>query len=447
MKKIRLLFFLLIPFLLNAQTTPYLGLQSNAFTATGPFTSLNLTGSSIAWHQITWTTSGTVSTCQIKLQQSADNVNWSDLIANTTCTSNGQSSATNVVATYVRMNMTTLTGGGSVTVVWTGYINNPTGGGGTGCTVSGSTTGLLFNSGSSTCNTSSDFTISSHTLAGGASAVFDLHLGNSFLLPGSLSTGALKVTTGTGALGQAACADLSNGGTGCTATISNYAPLASPTFTTKVTLPSGATDTASGNIFNIPTGVTLNIASGGTLTCAGGSTCPAGGSGTVNTGTATHLAYYATSTTAVSDAGADLVFDGTHTYSASSSLIFNLHSAPSFFYPVSAGCTSATTGSICYDTTAKNTHLWTNGADSLAVAEAAAITANTITKSNSSTIGLVAASLATDNATTFSYSGTGGITASAGPLTSGNPAGGVGSSHFFTQEGTVPSGLSTSGQD
>src|SRR5208282_943086 len=132
MKKIRLLFFLLIPFLLNAQTTPYLGLQSNAFTATGPFTSLNLTGSSIAWHQITWTTSGTVSTCQIKLQQSADNVNWSDLVANTTCTSNGQSSATNVVATYVRMNMTTLTGGGSVTVVWTGYTNNPSGGGGSG---------------------------------------------------------------------------------------------------------------------------------------------------------------------------------------------------------------------------------------------------------------------------------------------------------------------------
>ena len=56
-------------------------------------------------------------------------------------------------------------------------------------------------------------------------------------------------------------------------------------------------------------------------------------------------------------------------------------------------------------------------------------------------------SLFTDNGTTATYSGTGGITASAGPLTAGNPSGGVGSSLFLTQEGTVPSGLSTAGED
>ena len=48
---------------------------------------------------------------------------------------------------------------------------------------------------------------------------------------------------------------------------------------------------------------------------------------------------------------------------------------------------------------------------------------------------------------TLTYAGTGGITASGGPLTSGNPAGGVGSSFFLTQQGTVPSSLSASGQD
>jgi hypothetical protein len=51
------------------------------------------------------------------------------------------------------------------------------------------------------------------------------------------------------------------------------------------------------------------------------------------------------------------------------------------------------------------------------------------------------------NVNTLTYAGTAGITASAGPLTSGNPSGGVGSSMFLTQEGTAPTGISTSGQD
>ena len=50
-------------------------------------------------------------------------------------------------------------------------------------------------------------------------------------------------------------------------------------------------------------------------------------------------------------------------------------------------------------------------------------------------------------ANTLTYGGAGGIKASAGPLTSSNPSGGVGSSFFLTQEGTVPSGLATSAED
>lgn len=56
-------------------------------------------------------------------------------------------------------------------------------------------------------------------------------------------------------------------------------------------------------------------------------------------------------------------------------------------------------------------------------------------------------SLITDNGTTATYAGSGGVTASNGPLTSGLPAGGVGSSIFLEQEGTIPTGLSTPGQD
>jgi hypothetical protein len=47
------------------------------------------------------------------------------------------------------------------------------------------------------------------------------------------------------------------------------------------------------------------------------------GSGTVNSGTANHLAYYASSTTAVSDMGADLTFN-THTMTGGASFVFDL---------------------------------------------------------------------------------------------------------------------------
>jgi len=74
-------------------------------------------------------------------------------------------------------------------------------------------------------------------------------------------------------------------------------------------------------------------------------------------------------------------------------------------------------------------------------------TANHLAYYASSTTAVSNDATATDDGTTFTYSGTGGITASAGPLVSGLPAGGVGSSFFLKQEGTIPSGLSTSGQD
>jgi hypothetical protein len=70
--------------------------------------------------------------------------------------------------------------------------------------------------------------------------------------------------------------------------------------------------------------------------------------------------------------------------------------------------------------------------------------------SSTSGSGTVVNSALDDGATTTStltYSGTGGIKASAGPLTSSNPSGGVGSSLFLTQEGTIPTGLSAASQD
>lgn len=74
--------------------------------------------------------------------------------------------------------------------------------------------------------------------------------------------------------------------------------------------------------------------------------------------------------------------------------------ASAFRVPNIAGATSATDGTIVYDTTQKNTHIRTNGADTLAVAETAAVGAGAILKSASATKSLATASSMTDDATT-----------------------------------------------
>ncbi len=73
-------------------------------------------------HAITWTTEGTVSTCSVKVQKSEDGTSWSDLIAAQTCTSaSGTATFTVDVASYVRINATTLTGSGKLLVTYFGY--------------------------------------------------------------------------------------------------------------------------------------------------------------------------------------------------------------------------------------------------------------------------------------------------------------------------------------
>jgi hypothetical protein len=68
--------------------------------------------------------------------------------------------------------------------------------------------------------------------------------------------------------------------------------------------------------------------------------------------------------------------------------------------PEGAGFTTNVNSTIGNDTTNNNIHLWVNSADSLAAAEASAITANTIPKATNSTQSLLTASSLKDNGTT-----------------------------------------------
>ena len=158
--------------------------------------------------------------------------------------------------------------------------------------------------------------------------------------------------------------------------------------------------------------------------------------------------------------------------------------------PVAGGYTSAANGECGFDSTNGNWHCWVNGADALMIplaggfisghcmqptlsgtswvgADAGAACgtgggSGTMTDgAGSTTPGYFAITSGTAHAytvdtnlddghttvNTLNYAASGGIKASAGPLISGNPAGGVGSQFFLTQEGTAPSGLSAAGQD
>ena len=97
------------------------------------------------------------------------------------------------------------------------------------------------------------------------------------------------------------------------------------------------------------------------------------GSGTVNSGTASHLAYYASSTTAVSDMGADFTF-ATHTLSGGASAILDLHAAPAttgLLIPSAAGAIPTADGQVAVNTT---THANVHGSNGTTIVEAAAAT-------------------------------------------------------------------------
>jgi len=84
-------------------------------------------GTSVAYHKLAWNKSGTVSKCGVVVEQSATGTSgWTDLITAQTCTSSGTSTIFGASANYVRITFSTpVTGTGSVTASYSGYINLP----------------------------------------------------------------------------------------------------------------------------------------------------------------------------------------------------------------------------------------------------------------------------------------------------------------------------------
>ena len=71
----------------------------------------------------TWTKSGTIATCSVQVESSADGITWNsgDVIAAQTCTKQRRHDAQFVDSGYLHhINITVLSGSGTVTVVYPG---------------------------------------------------------------------------------------------------------------------------------------------------------------------------------------------------------------------------------------------------------------------------------------------------------------------------------------
>lgn len=128
----------LIPIQTYAQNATFPGLVINTLIL--PPTAVTATTSWIdlsqpAWQDahyftLTFNEYGTSATCQIKAEQSSDAATPSDLISNQTCTSSGVTSTASLLASgsnYIRINLGTKTGTGTVVGILVGYRNNPYG--------------------------------------------------------------------------------------------------------------------------------------------------------------------------------------------------------------------------------------------------------------------------------------------------------------------------------
>lgn len=106
-----------------AQQSPIQQVYQNR-TTTGFSNPVDLTGTGARYHRIIFYPGSGVATCQAGIQYSVDRISWSALIADQTCTSAGLTAATTQIVNYVRIDLSTISGG-SVTLVYQGFQTSP----------------------------------------------------------------------------------------------------------------------------------------------------------------------------------------------------------------------------------------------------------------------------------------------------------------------------------
>lgn len=263
MKKLLLLLcFLILPVLVLGQTNYAYQQVIVGQIAIGANTGSNIIGTGAAFHKLTWTVSGTVSTCTVAVDSSVDGVSWSagGALANQTCTSNGNATSSSTPVNFVRINLTVLSGAGAtVNFNLTGYINNPAGGGSlpTGLTYvaptftissAGNGSAILALSG----NTSGTATITAPATAG--------TLANAIISSNNIQIGTAGQGTSSGAL---SLAGLTSG------TASITAPAVAGTATNPIVV-TNSIQIPSGTVYNWNADTGLSRLAGGSVAVGNG---------------------------------------------------------------------------------------------------------------------------------------------------------------------------------
>jgi hypothetical protein len=119
-KLILFLLCILSPSLVLAQS-PYVLQSYINIAATGALPGISLQTLPVETHTLSWRPLGTVTTCTVAVDSSPDGTTWTGggAIAGQTCTASGQVTLRGTF-NFVRVNLTTLSGGGTVSVVYSG---------------------------------------------------------------------------------------------------------------------------------------------------------------------------------------------------------------------------------------------------------------------------------------------------------------------------------------
>jgi len=102
-------------------------------TTTGRYSITNIQGDGAQYHQLVINTLGTVTTCGVTVDSSSNGSSWSSggIISSQNCGGNTNITvvSSSVISNYVSINVGTLTGGGSLILLLTGFMNAPLGAG------------------------------------------------------------------------------------------------------------------------------------------------------------------------------------------------------------------------------------------------------------------------------------------------------------------------------
>lgn len=119
---IKLLLLTFVLFAVSVGVTAQDRTRADIFFEPGTGTVENVLNSRITFSRLTWTLDGTVTACSFRMEKSSDGITWEDLTTLQDCVVERRFEfITAPIGKFIRQNVTTLAGGGSVFIFWEGF--------------------------------------------------------------------------------------------------------------------------------------------------------------------------------------------------------------------------------------------------------------------------------------------------------------------------------------